>query len=94
MTKDDLIHEVADNTGVDLATARVVIEASMAATIKALSNGKCLYLRGFGTFAPKQLAEKTARNISKNVAITVPAHKVPSFKPSKAFKEKVCHPNT
>ena len=31
-----------------------------------------VYLRGFGSFVVKQRAEKTARNISKNITITIP----------------------
>ena len=37
----------------------------------------------------KKRAEKTARNISKNVTIKIPAHNIPSFKPSKEFTAKV-----
>jgi DNA-binding protein HU-beta len=37
----------------------------------------------------KKRAEKTARNISKNTAIIIPEHFVPSFKPAKVFVEKV-----
>ncbi|RZK46232.1 MAG: integration host factor subunit beta, partial [Pedobacter sp.] len=31
----------------------------------------------------------TARNISKNTAIIIPEHFVPSFKPAKVFVDKV-----
>jgi DNA-binding protein HU-beta len=44
-----------------------------------------VYLRGFGSFIVKERAAKTARNISKNTTITIPAHKIPAFKPSKQF---------
>ena len=57
----------------------VVIKDSMA-------NGENVYLRGFGTFELKQRAEKTARNISKNTTIIVPAHAIPAFKPCPEFK--------
>ena len=52
-------------------------------------DGKNVYLRGFGSFVVKQRAEKTARNISKNVTIKIPAHNIPSFKPSKSFVNQV-----
>lgn len=44
------------------------------------------YLRGLGSFILKHRAEKTARNISKNTTVIVPAHNIPFFKPSDAFK--------
>lgn len=50
---------------------------------------KNVYLRGFGSFIVKKRAEKVARNISKNVTITIPAHVIPSFKPAKTFVEAV-----
>ena len=51
--------------------------------------GKNVYLRGFGSFIVKKRAEKTARNISKNVTIKIPEHFIPSFKPSKSFVSEV-----
>ena len=44
-----------------------------------------VYLRGFGSFVVKTRAQKTARNISKNTTIIIPAHNIPSFKPAKTF---------
>jgi DNA-binding protein HU-beta len=59
-------------------------------TVKdSLEDGKNVYLRGFGSFVVKKRAEKTARNISKNTTIIIPAHNIPSFKPAKTFVSKV-----
>jgi DNA-binding protein HU-beta len=58
------------------------IKASMA-------EGKNVYLRGFGSFVVKERAQKTGRNISKNTTIIIPAHNIPSFKPSKTFVDEV-----
>ena len=52
-------------------------------------NGENVYLRGFGSFIIKTRAEKTGRNIGKNIAITIPAHKIPAFKPAKTFMTAV-----
>ena len=54
-----------------------------------LESGENVYLRGFGSFVIKKRAEKTGRNISKNVAIKIPAHNIPSFKPAKVFVQGV-----
>lgn len=54
-----------------------------------LAHGENVYLRGFGSFIVKERAEKTARNISKNTTIVIPAHNVPAFKPAKCFMEEV-----
>ena len=58
-----------------------------------VNDGENVYLRGFGTFAVKKRAEKTARNITKNTIIKVPSHNVPTFKACKSFKNGVSKQN-
>ena len=58
-----------------------------------ISKSENVYLRGFGSFIVKKRAEKTGRNISKNVTIKIPAHSIPSFKPAKIFVEDVKNNN-
>ncbi|MDZ7634805.1 MAG: HU family DNA-binding protein, partial [Bacteroidales bacterium] len=50
--------------------------------------GNNVYLRGFGSFIVKKRAKKTARNMSKNFTIIIPAHNIPAFKPAKTFITK------
>lgn len=89
MTKDDLIRRTAAKSGVETNVARVVVEAAIETTMEFISNGDSLFLRGFGTFQPKLRKAKTARNISKNTLLVIPAHKVPHFKPSPYFKNRL-----
>ncbi len=44
-----------------------------------------VFLRGFGTFLIKHRKEKTARNITKNTTLKIPAHDIPAFKASPEF---------
>ena len=85
MTKADIVNEIAKNTGIDKATVLTTVEAFMEAVKDSLVKNENVYLRGFGSFVIKQRAEKTARNISKNTTIIIPAHNIPSFKPAKTF---------
>ncbi len=89
MTKADIVNEISKNTGIEKITVQKTVEAFMETIKGSLSKNKNVYLRGFGSFIVKQRAEKTARNISKNTTIVIPAHKIPSFKPSKTFVTKV-----
>ena len=57
--------------------------------IKNLEKGENVYLRSFGSFIIKKRAEKTGRNISKNIAVKIPAQNIPSFKPAKIFVKGV-----
>lgn len=85
MTKAEIVSEIAKSTGVDKTTVAIVIESFMENVKGSMISGENVYLRGFGTFQIKRRAEKVARNISKNTTITIPAHNVPAFKPSKEF---------
>jgi len=89
MTKDELANEIARKTGVNKFEVIKTVE-SMMETIKSnMARNQNIYLRGFGTFLVKKRAKKTARNISKNTTIIIPAHFTPSFKPSKEFVASV-----
>ncbi len=85
MTKADIVNEISKNTGIDKATVLTTVEAFMEAVKTSLSKNDNVYLRGFGSFIIKERAEKTARNISRNTTIIIPAHKIPAFKPAKTF---------
>lgn len=89
MTKAEIATEIAKTTGIDKAGVMAVIEQFMNVVKDSLAHGENVYLRGFGSFIVKERAEKTARNISKNTTIVIPAHNVPAFKPAKCFIEEV-----
>ena len=90
MTKADIINEVSMSTGIPKKEVSIVVEAFMEEVKKSLIEKKeSVFMRGFGSFNIKHRAEKTARNISKNTTITIPAHDLPSFKPSKSFIEEM-----
>ena len=89
MTKADIVKQIADKTGVDKATTLVVVESLMEEIKDSLTNDENVYLRGFGSFIIKTRAAKAARNIAQKTTILVEAHKVPSFKPAKVFKDAV-----
>ncbi|MDA3927633.1 MAG: integration host factor subunit beta [Prolixibacteraceae bacterium] len=89
MTKADIVNEISKNTGIEKVTVQKTVEAFMDTVKDSLVDGNNVYLRGFGSFIVKQRAEKTARNISKNTTIIIPAHNIPAFKPAKTFVNQV-----
>ncbi len=89
MTKQELVKEISKRTGVDQPTALTIIEGMMEVVKDTLANEDSVYLRGFGSFIPKHRAEKTARNISQNTTMIVPAHNIPAFKPCKEFMQRM-----
>lgn len=82
MTKADIVKQIACETGVGATTILAVVEGFMEQVRNAQIRKENVSLRGFGTFLIKHRKEKTARNISKNTIIVVPAHDIPAFKPS------------
>ncbi len=89
MTKADIVNEISKNTGIEKVAVQKTVEVFMESVKASLSKGQNVYLRGFGSFVVKQRAQKTARNISKNTTIIIPAHNIPAFKPAKTFVNKV-----
>ncbi len=89
MTKADIVNEIAKNTGIEKVTVQKSVEAFMEAVKDSMVAGNNVYLRGFGSFIVKKRAQKTARNISRNTTIIIPAHNIPAFKPAKSFINKV-----
>lgn len=89
MTKAEMVREIADKTGIEKQVVMQVIEGMMESIRNSMINGEEVFLRGFGSFIIKRRAPKTARNISKNTTIVIPAHNIPAFKPSKSFRLKI-----
>ena len=96
MTKADIVSNISNELGIDRADVQATVEKFMKEVKISLEKGENVYLRGFGSFIIKTRAEKTGRNISRNVAIKIPVHNIPAFKPAKIFvqgiKSKVAVP--
>lgn len=93
MTKAEVITQIADQTGIDKADVQETVEAFFSVVKNSMAQGDNIYVRGFGSFVNKKRAKKVARNISKNTAIIIDEHYVPSFKPSKVFIDKIKNSN-
>ena len=89
MTKADLVKNISDKTGMDKSDVQMIAEKFMSEVKNSLKNNENVYIRGFGSFIVKTRAKKTGRNISKNIAVVIPAHNIPAFKPSKTFVNSV-----
>ncbi|NJN41025.1 MAG: integration host factor subunit beta [Flammeovirgaceae bacterium] len=89
MTKADVINQIADKTGIDKADVTATVEAFFSIVKSSMASGQNIYVRGFGSFVNKKRKKKIARNISRNTAIVIDEHFVPSFKPAKIFISKI-----
>ena len=89
MTKAELCKKISDQTGCDMQSVSAIVESLMVSVKGSLEKGENVYLRGFGSFILRRRAEKTARNISKNTTVIIPAHDIPAFKPAKEFTDLI-----
>ncbi len=89
MRKADLINSIADKTGISKIDVMVTLETMFKEIKQNLSNGENIYVRGFGSFITKKRAAKIGRNIKKNIAVEIPEHFIPAFKPAKEFMQEV-----
>lgn len=89
MRKSDLINQISDKTGIPKVDVLVTLETMFKEVKESLSNGQNIYIRGFGSFITKKRAAKIGRNIKKNVAVEIPEHYIPAFKPAKEFVSEV-----
>jgi len=89
VTKADVINQIAEKTGIDKADVTASVEAFFTIIKSSMSGGHNIYVRGFGSFVNKKRKKKIARNISRNTAIVIDEHFIPSFKPAKVFINKI-----
>ena len=82
MTKQEIVKQIARESGIEATTVSAVVEGFMEEVRAAQIRKENVFLRGFGTFLIKHRKEKTARNITKNTTLKIPAHDTPAFKAS------------
>ena len=89
MKKADLVDAIAGKSGAPKAQVQQLVEEVFDLMAEALVRGEKIDLRGFGTFSVRESAARTGRNPQTNEPISIPARRVPAFKPGKELKDKV-----
>jgi len=87
MTKDQLVVKISEKTGIPKVDVLVTLETMFKEVKNSVSARENIYIRGFGSFISKKRAAKIGRNITLNIAVEIPEHFIPAFKPAKEFKE-------
>lgn len=87
--KQDLINAVAEKTGFSKKESTTVLNTILNEIESILVSGDKLQLIGFGNFEVRQRSARKGRNPQTGEEITIPASKVPAFKPGKELKDAV-----
>lgn len=85
MRKIDIVHNIANKTGISKVDSMIIAEALFREIRESLKKGNNVYIRGFGSFIIKKRKQKIGRIVKKNIAIVIPEHYIPAFKPAKSF---------
>ncbi len=90
LTKADIIDSIYQKTGVNRKEIHSVIDLFIEEIKAALSDGRIVELRGFGTFEIRvRKGRKKARNPKTGEPVSVGAHGVAAFRPGKELKQDV-----
>lgn len=89
MTKVDLTDRVTALGDLTRRDSEVIVETMFDAIVGALKAGDKVEIRGFGSFRTRQRNSRTGRNPKTGASVSVPAKRVPFFKPSKELRELV-----
>ena len=89
MTKAELVDEVAKISDLTRKHSEVIVEAVFTSIIDALQKGDKIELRGFGSFRIRQRNARQGRNPKTGDTVSVPAKRIPYFKPGKELRELI-----
>ncbi|MBN1575809.1 MAG: integration host factor subunit beta [Chitinispirillaceae bacterium] len=88
-TKHDIIASVAKFTGLTQADTKIVVEELLQTIGHILEEGKCIEIRGFGTFYTKVRKPRPARNPKTGEVVPLLRRVVPLFKYSSELKKRI-----
>ncbi|PGN03229.1 HU family DNA-binding protein [Priestia megaterium] len=87
MKKAELIDAVATKSELTKLDTKKAVDALFEKISNTLANEEKIQLIGFGTFEVRERAARIGRNPQTGEEMTIPASKVPAFKPGKELKE-------
>jgi len=89
MTKSELIEAIAARAELTKARAELVVDCVFDALSDALSDGKGVEIRGFGSFTVRPYKPYAGRNPRTGNPVPVSAKRLPFFKVGKELKDLV-----
>lgn len=89
MNKQDIANAVHQKLGGTKVAAEEVVDLVVDSIVTTLKKGGEVSIAGLGIFSTKTRAARQARNPRTGEAISVPAMRVPKFRPAKGLKDAV-----
>lgn len=89
MTKAELVEKVSEKINLAKKDTEVIVNTVFNSITEALSRGDKVELRGFGSFRLRKRNSREGRNPKTGDTVTIPAKRIPFFKPGKDLRETV-----
>lgn len=89
MTKAELVESVAEKIDLPKKDTEVIVNTVFQSIAEALGKGDKVELRGFGSFRLRDRNAREGRNPKTGEIVTIPAKRIPFFKPGKELREMV-----
>ena len=89
MRKAEIVHRIAQETGLTKVKAEETVDAVFDDIKTALAQGDSVILRRFGSFQVRAKGPRTGRNPKTGQAAPIPARRVVRFKSGNEFKAAV-----
>ncbi len=91
MTKTGLVDALHEKCGPGISKKDInqLLDYFQEVVMDTVAEGRNVEIRGFGSFVRRERSARTARNPKTGKPVKVKARKVPAFRPSKAFRDRV-----
>lgn len=89
MNKLDIANAIHQKLGGTKVQSEEVVDIVIDSVVSTLKKGGEVSIAGLGIFSTKTRAARQARNPRTGEAISVPAMRVPKFRPAKGLKDAV-----
>lgn len=90
MIRSELVQKLSqENPDLSLQTIDKIVDMVFKSIVDRLASGGRVELRGFGAFTTRARDARTGRNPRTGEEVSVPAKRVPHFKPGKEMRERL-----
>ncbi|HKI98131.1 MAG TPA: HU family DNA-binding protein [bacterium] len=89
MTKAEFIQKVSKKTKLSKAQTARILDATLGEVQGLLKKGDAIAFTGFGTFSVSRRKARKGRHPRTGAPMSIPATKVPRFRPGKFLKDAV-----
>lgn len=88
LNKQGVVEAVTAKTGLVGEEARAAVEAALETVIEAIGRGETVHIAGFGRFETYERKSRAGSHPRTHEPITIPAAKMPVFRPSERLRER------